>query len=52
MEALRIPMSQMSTWASPAGEQGSREKVEEEAVGSLAGAGDLAFIILLPSEKL
>lgn len=51
MAALRILTSQTSTRVSPAGEQGSREKEEEEAVGS--GAGDFSFITLplLPSEK-
>lgn len=50
MGAQRILMSQTTTWVFPAGEQG-REKAEEEAAGSWAGAGDLSFITLPPSEK-
>lgn len=53
MGAPRILTSRTWTWESPAGEQGSREKlVEEEAVGSRAEAGDSSFTTrpLLPSE--
>ena len=45
MGALRILMSQTSM--SPAGDSSSREKVEEEAVGSRAGAEGLSIILLL-----
>lgn len=40
MGAQRIQMSHVLILVSPAGEQGSREEVEGEAVGCLAGAGD------------
>ncbi len=52
MGALRILTSQMLTRVSPAGELGSREEEEEEAVGTLAEAEDLTLITLPPSEKL
>lgn len=47
MGALRILMSQTIMGVSPAGDSSSREKVEEEAVGSRAGAEGLSSIILL-----